>query len=453
MNLIIFADDLTGTLDTGVQFAKAGIRTSYYSCIEALTSSLADWEADVYLFDTESRHLSPKAAYQKLFEAAEAVHAYHPDLILKKTDSGLRGNIGSELTAVMDAVQTPVLHFFPAYPRMGRPTENGIQYIDGTPVSQSTFGNDPFEPVTRDSAVTIAASGGKAGWSAPGSWNGQDGIVVWDARDDEELVRRAAQVWDLQRRSGQTAVWAGCAGVAEVLANLLPFPKRDLPAAWETGKIAVICGSVSNVSRRQAEAAQQAGFYRVVVPTDGMEDGEPKTDGMQSNESENGRMKIGEMEPGRCRQEQDICGKIAEELSEAYRTHPGCIADTGFPGMDEIQLVAEKRGQTPQQSGRQVSRRMAGIAAALVREPGIRLMIIGGDTLQAFLELLGTVQLSLLGECAPGVVRIQIKWENNTGELLVRSGSFGAPKMLTELAGINWQTAQELPGKDGNNDL
>lgn len=433
MNLIIFADDLTGTLDTGVQFAKAGIRTSYYSRIEALTSSLADGEADVYLFDTESRHLSPKAAYQKLFEAAEAVHAYHPDLILKKTDSGLRGNIGSELAAVMDAVQTPVLHFFPAYPRMGRTTENGIQYIDGTPVSQSTFGSDPFEPVTRDSAVTIAAGGGKAGWSAPGSWNGQDGIVVWDARDDEELFRRAAQVWDMQRRSGQTAVWAGCAGVAEVLANLLPFPKRDLPAAWETGKIAVICGSVSNVSRRQAEAARQAGFYRVVVPTDGME--------------------AGEMESGRCRQEQDICGKIAEELSEAYRTHPGCIADTGFPGMDEIQLAAEKRGQTPQQSGRQVSRRMAGIAAALARKPDVRLMIIGGDTLQAFLELLGTVQLSLLGECAPGVVRIQIKWGNNTGELLVRSGSFGTPKMLTELAGIDWQTAQELPGKDGNNDL
>ena len=226
MNLIIFADDLTGTLDTGVQFAKAGIRASYYSRIEALTSSLADGEADVYLFDTESRHLSPKAAYQKLFEAAEAVHAYHPDLILKKTDSGLRGNIGSELAAVMDAVQTPVLHFFPAYPRMGRTTENGIQYIDGTPVSQSTFGSDPFEPVTRDSAVTIAAGGGKAGWNAPGSWNGQDGIVVWDARDDEELFRRAVQVWDLQRRSGQTAVWAGCAGVAEVLANLLPFPKK-----------------------------------------------------------------------------------------------------------------------------------------------------------------------------------------------------------------------------------
>lgn len=429
MNLIIFADDLTGTLDTGVQFAKAGIRTSYYSRIETLTSALADGEADVYLFDAESRHLSPKAAYRKLFEAAEAVRAYRPDLILKKTDSGLRGNIGSELAAVMDAVQTPVLHFFPAYPRMGRTAEHGIQYIDGTPVSESTFGSDPFEPVTRDSAAAIAADGGKAGWSAPDGWNGQDGIVVWDAKNDEELFQRAAQVWESQRRSGQTPVWAGCAGVAEVLAGLLPFPKRDLPAAWETGKIAVICGSVSRVSRLQAEAAQQAGFYRVIVPTGGI-----GTDG--------------------CEQEQDLCARVAEELSEAYRTHPGCIADTGFPGMDEIQLAAEKRGQTLQQSGRQVSRRMAGIAAALAGKQGVRLMIIGGDTLRAFLELLGNVQLSLLGECAPGVVRIQIKWENNTGELLVRSGSFGAPEMLTELAGADWQgRRQGMPGKDGNDDL
>lgn len=89
------------------------------------------------------------SALPKTAEAAGIPYIY------KKTDSALRGNIGCELNAVMDASGEACLIFAPAFPQMGRVTRRGIHYIDGVPVADSVFGKDPFEPVTESSVREI----------------------------------------------------------------------------------------------------------------------------------------------------------------------------------------------------------------------------------------------------------------------------------------------------------
>lgn len=59
--------------------------------------------------------------------------------IYKKTDSALRGNIGAELGALVAASGQKILPFVPAFPQMNRITKGGIHYIDGVPVTESSF--------------------------------------------------------------------------------------------------------------------------------------------------------------------------------------------------------------------------------------------------------------------------------------------------------------------------
>ena len=143
--LLVLADDFTGGLDTGAQFAAAGIPT-------VVTTNpaycAADHEEDtVLVVDVETRHLLPEKARQIVEQTIRAAIAHGFTDIYKKTDSALRGNLGAELQGVLDGTGQTRLHLIPAFPEMGRTTKDGVQLIDGVPVAQSVFGKDPFEPV------------------------------------------------------------------------------------------------------------------------------------------------------------------------------------------------------------------------------------------------------------------------------------------------------------------
>ena len=134
VKLLIIADDFTGALDTGVQFAARGAATRVVTDL-AYDFTLAD--AEVLVMVAETRHLPPEEAYDVVYRTARNAREAGIPYIYKKTDSALRGNIGSELTAVMDAAGSDTIAFLPAFPKMGRVTRNGVHYVDGVPVAES----------------------------------------------------------------------------------------------------------------------------------------------------------------------------------------------------------------------------------------------------------------------------------------------------------------------------
>ena len=123
IQLVVFADDFTGAVDTGVQFSKQGIST-----LVTLDRSLdiAESTAEVLIVDVESRHVSPQEAYQRVYSLVKKAQQMGVRNFYKKTDSTLRGNIGSELSALLDASGEDVLVFVPAFPKLQRTTHNGI---------------------------------------------------------------------------------------------------------------------------------------------------------------------------------------------------------------------------------------------------------------------------------------------------------------------------------------
>ena len=148
VKLLIIADDFTGALDTGVQFAARGAATRVITD-PAFAFAGAEPGLQVLVLDAETRHVAPEQAYAVVRQTTERALAANVECIYKKTDSALRGNIGAELAAVMDAAGADRLPFIPAFPKTHRTTKDGVHLIDGVPVAQSVFGQDPFEPVRR----------------------------------------------------------------------------------------------------------------------------------------------------------------------------------------------------------------------------------------------------------------------------------------------------------------
>lgn len=120
VKLLILADDFTGALDTGVQFAACGIPTRV---VVREVPQLASCESTVLVVDTETRHLPQKQAFSVVETLTSRAVKAGVRCIYKKTDSALRGNIGAELSALYKASGSRQLSFLPAFPQIGRTTD------------------------------------------------------------------------------------------------------------------------------------------------------------------------------------------------------------------------------------------------------------------------------------------------------------------------------------------
>ncbi|MGW9432923.1 four-carbon acid sugar kinase family protein, partial [Streptomyces decoyicus] len=126
--VLVIADDLTGSNATGALYARLGLRAV---TVGALTQveRYAD-RVDVLVINTASRHWSPARAHAAVRAAAET--AGGAPLIVKRVDTTLRGNPGSELDAVVDvlAAREPSARIrtlaVPAFPDAGRSTVGGL---------------------------------------------------------------------------------------------------------------------------------------------------------------------------------------------------------------------------------------------------------------------------------------------------------------------------------------
>ena len=128
--LLIIADDMTGALDSGVMLQARHISTLVQIDSTADIRSVFD-HCDVIVVNTETRHLTAREAYDRVYHVARQAVALGIPYLYKKTDSALRGNIGAELQALLQAAGADVLHFAPAFPQFNRVTVGGRQLIDG----------------------------------------------------------------------------------------------------------------------------------------------------------------------------------------------------------------------------------------------------------------------------------------------------------------------------------
>jgi len=183
LQVLIVADDLTGACDAAVAFAAG---RGSVSRVQAVS--------------TESRDLTEREIVQRMQSIARAEG--HADLIFKKIDSTLRGNVHAEITAAMDAFQCNGAIITPAFPDMGRSVQDGHLHVDGVRVRHA-------------------------------------GTGMLDAVTNEDLDRLVAEGLKLEGR----VLWAGSGGLAAALARRLCGAAQPRRAPHIKGPVAFCIGS------------------------------------------------------------------------------------------------------------------------------------------------------------------------------------------------------------------
>lgn len=409
IRLLILSDDFTGALDTGVLMAIKGAST-YVTFASQLDLENLNDETDVLVIDAETRHLKQEDAYSTVFSIVKAAEQLGIPYIYKKTDSALRGNIGAELTAAIEAGSSNHIHFIPAFPQMGRTTENGIHFVNGIPIAQSIFGRDPFEPVRYSSIPEMIASQSEiptrsVGKAVDGRAVSDGGILIYDCdsdRDFENISQALMQANDMH-------LLAGCAGFAGMLPKILHLDGKppQLPALSE--HMLVACGSVNPVSVAQCEYAEQNGARRFCLSPEQ------------------------KLSPERARNRGDE--SLLQEIQAVCQDSPIVILDTNGPGdPQKTDAYAVRKKISHEKVRTSVVSAMSYLLEDLL-EDGLdaTMFLMGGDLLFQFVQQAGIKAISPLCEIERGVVLSQLSYKGRKLNVISKSGGFGEKELFVNL--------------------
>jgi D-threonate/D-erythronate kinase len=154
LKVVVIADDDTGAADTGVKFKSLGLPVFMIGESNLSNTSILS-DAGVLSVSTRTRNTNPETAISIVKRTCSWIEEKQPELIFKKVDSCLRGNVGAEVGVLMDALSYAAAFIVAAYPAMNRTVFDGIQYLNGIPIAESEMGQDPVSPVTESNVVKI----------------------------------------------------------------------------------------------------------------------------------------------------------------------------------------------------------------------------------------------------------------------------------------------------------
>ena len=389
----VIADDLTGALDTALQFRKAGLHT-----LVSTRAGVWPLAGSVVALSTESRHAAAETATACVRSAFRALRRDPPRRVYKKTDSLLRGNIGVELRALRDAAGTRPLVFAPAFPAGGRTTIDGIHRLNGIPVAQASPGRDPLTPVGESHIPTLlwesaqlnaqsvpleVVRGGRDGLVEALAQSGESSmdVVIPDVETDDDLRAIASA---LHQSSGDR-ISGGSAGLAEQLA----LPNREdskLRRLSPSSLVVAVVGTPSAHTQTQVERALTSGRARLLRVHNGA----------------------------------DIRSAV-REVRASRPGHHNLVFDTTL------------EGEAPSDSDRHQQLALVGdLCAALAHAVSpLGLIVTGGDTARAALDGLQIDSIEVLDEVEWGVpAGHALRGAHQVASVVTKGGTMGGPDAL-----------------------
>lgn len=403
---MVVADDFTGALDTGIQFSKANVAAQVVADCQSNYEGLlkaTDGTTQVLIVNAQSRHLLAEEAAERISDIVKRAQALHPEYIYKKTDSGLRGNIGAEIEAMMRASGQSVACFAPAFPKTGRITVGGVQYVNGVPVAQTVFGKDPFEPVqhslvseiiAEQSALKVTPLGS---FGMPPQGERKAGIYLFDACTDEDLQTIAQNIY-----AADIKAFAGCAGLAEYIPDAFRLPRTSRLCPALPQKMIIISGSLNPITLAQMRYARNQGICGVTLSDE------------QKYTPNYAQTAAGKRFLQALTRKAQTCEVLLVEA-----------ADSNAPE-DEICENAGAR-QT-------VSENMGDLSNALIQNvPDALYVFVGGDTLMAAMSCAGCTVMEPIDEVAPGVVLSKATGKGIGAYVVSKSGGFGEENVVAQI--------------------
>ena len=422
--LAIIADDLSSATDCGAQVVRSGL--SVVVPLGSYSLPTQAHAAQVISVDTDSRSLSADHAYAKVKEASQQLIAEGWTDFYKSVDSTLRGNLGAEIEAVLDIVIPDCALIAPAFPKYGRTTVDGVQYLRGRPLHETEFGTDPTAPVKDADIARRLAEGShrKAGRLTldqlrAGSAQIQSDVTRMLADGVELIIVDIAEQDDLERiclglsESNLRIVWVGSTGLSEFIPlafnvdSTAQTSSDDHPT--DPRPALALVGSASETTRGQLHYAQT-----------------------------NNGLKIIHLDAAHIIQNDETAAAELEQADAELHAALEAGHDTALvvrASRDEI-AATQRLGATLNLSAAQVAQRiveaLAQAGSSLVRENRISgIIATGGDTANALCNALETQALEILGEVEAGIPIMRLVGQQ-TVPLVTKAGGFGSQAAMAD---------------------
>jgi len=424
--ILIIADDLTGAADCGMACANSGLST-----VVMLGNTNNPIDADVLSVDADTRSMDPK---QAVGETALLMRRYMSDpeqIVFKKLDSALRGNVGAELAAVLKtqrSLSSQHRHIIavlaPAFPANGRTTLHGRQLLNGRPLEEMEIwrregkhGSSHISEILNDAGMrsailTLDAIRSKDG-SLPKEMSrlAEDvDVLVCDAETDHDLYAISLATAAL----GQGTVWAGSAGLAYHLPKAVDLSAKA-PAngsqPFAPGPTLFVIGSASAISCEQTKVlSSSAEVVAIAIPPPDL------LTGAQSTKMRKHKL----------------------QLTEALNA-----------GRDVL-ITLDRENEFKLSDGRLLSSALAQLVASVADRIGA-FVTTGGETARCVLQTWGVVGLRLIKELEPGLpFSITENWCKRL-PVITKAGDFGNSRTLLHcrefLRGLERAAYQESTSK------
>lgn len=259
--LLILADDLTGAADCAARCRHAGLPAQIQ-----FTPPEPPLPPSALAFTSDSRHVSPTEAARRVAALVAPLRRVPQVRWYKKIDSTLRGNLGSELEAMLRSLAQdrplPPAILCPAFPAQRRGLEDGYLVHEQTPprtVHLPTLLEAQSQLPVAAIPLAVVRQGPEALAEALAAAYGRGAqLLVVDALADTDLACLVAAA----RQALPQALFCGSAGLMGVLAAELarepgapPTDQAISPAGHTDWRRAlVVVGSGSEMAHRQLAA-------------------------------------------------------------------------------------------------------------------------------------------------------------------------------------------------------
>lgn len=405
IRLLVLADDLTGAIDTSIQFSKHGISTLV--TLETSLESVKNLDAEVIAVDMETRHTDKRTASAVVSRLVQEANQIGIRWIYIKVDSTLRGNIGSELEAALMANGNDKLFFVPAFPAAKRITCNAIQYVDNVPLNETMYANDPFTPVVSGFIPDIIAEQTDLpiitvtldDLNDVKALSTQKSIVVVDAKNEEELFQIASTLL----KDDRNTLMAGSAGFAMMFSQMLGLEEelRSNSFLRNAKRVLVVCGSLNSISAKQVAYAESVGMQSMRIPEE------------QKNSADYFKSEAGQVDF------KQMCHALEQDKVLILKA---LLMEETFVSCDT------------QINNRQVAQNIGSLVVELMRQCDVDyLVVFGGDTLYGILTQMGGSLINLNKEFEPGIVCSTVSFENRPLCIISKAGGFGDSLTLTNI--------------------
>ncbi len=387
-SIFILADDLSGAADCALGAARQGLDSV------VLFDASAKVQAQVVAVDSNSRYLSAERA-QEVNTAYWKQNVKPGCLLYKKIDSTLRGNFASEISALSKFGLAIVA---PAFPSAGRTIVDGRVFVHGAAletteiwINEKIQGDADIPAIlnahglasTKVSLATIRG-GNLSAELASLVAEGVAQAVVCDAQDEADLAAIAAASIDLP------VYWVGSAGLLPhlVAATSLTNTSKS-PELSVDGPILTVVGSLSGVSRQQADELEALVRLQVVEIDTGML-----------------------LQDDRSLLWNSVSDQIGKTLSSGKDLMLRFVSDQSSD-LSDGPLLCQALGQL-------VKPWMGSIGA---------LIATGGETARELLSAFNSFGLQVVREVEPGVP-LSIALGDKPKPVITKAGAFGSPTTL-----------------------